>query len=221
MKRLPSYPLHSKLESSCQNQTPNCLVKALQKKHRIPSLAHNQLLEMLQRYEDWQAETPTIILDILCIQTKEHHTDEELRSLTPEALSVAYLSTTWARLIQMGQQKRQQNMAEMKFLIKLLNGRSIRKSVATGQQSTKYRAKAYALPAAAQTLNQEKRLPTNTVFLTDCWSILQNLQSPGGEQIFSNIRQELSLLKNKTSVTLQWIPSHCGVWGSDEADQLL
>ena len=52
---------------------------------------------MLQNYEDWQAETPTIILDILGIQAKEHHTDEDLRSLTPEALSVAYLSTTWAR----------------------------------------------------------------------------------------------------------------------------
>ena len=58
------------------------------------------------------------------------------------------------------------------------------------------------------------------MFLTDCRSILQSLQSPGGEQIFSNIRQELSLLKNKTSVTLQWIPSHCGVRGNEEADRL-
>ena len=42
-------------------------------------------------------ETPTIILDIPDIQAKEHNTDEELRSLTLEVLSVAYLSTTWAR----------------------------------------------------------------------------------------------------------------------------
>ena len=59
-----------------------------------PPSAHNQPLEMLQNYEDWQAETPTIILDI---QANEHHTDEELRSLTLEALSVAYPSNTWAR----------------------------------------------------------------------------------------------------------------------------
>ena len=64
------------------------------------------------------------------------------------------------------------------------------------------------------------RLPTNIVFLTDCWSILHSLQSPGGDQISSNIRQELSLLKNKTSVTLQWIPSHCGVGGNEETDRL-
>ena len=56
-------------------------------------------------------------------------------------------------LTQMGQQKRQQKMAEVEFSIKLPDGRSIRKSVATGQQSTNYRAEAYALLTAAQTLN--------------------------------------------------------------------
>ena len=45
------------------------------------------------------------------------------------------------------------------------------------------------------------------MFLTDCRSV--------GDQIFNNI-----LLKNKTSVTLQWIPSHCGVGGNEEADWL-
>ena len=102
MKRLPAHPLHSKFEAPTKNrlkrQSPNHLVKALQQKHRIPSSAHNRSLEMLQNYEDWQAETPTIILDIPGIQAKEHHTDEELRSLTLEALSVAYPSTTWTRL---------------------------------------------------------------------------------------------------------------------------
>ena len=58
------------------------------------------------------------------------------------------------------------------------------------------------------------------MFLTDCQSILQSLQSPGGDQMVSNIRLELSLLMNKTSMTLQWIPSHCGVGGNEEADWL-
>ena len=48
---------------------------------------------MFQSYDDWQAENPTIILDIPYIQAKEHHTDEELRSLTLEALSLAHPST--------------------------------------------------------------------------------------------------------------------------------
>ena len=101
MKRLPSHPLHSKFEVPTKNrlkrQSPNHLVNALQQKHRIPSSARSQPLEMLQNYEDWQTDTPTIILDIPGIQAKDHHTVEELRSLTLEALSVASPSTTWAR----------------------------------------------------------------------------------------------------------------------------
>ena len=223
IKRLPTHPLHSKFEAPTENrlkrQSLNHLVKALQQKHRIPSSERNQPLEMLQNYEDWQAETQTITLDS-GIQAKDHHTDEELRSLTLEALSVAYSSTTWARAYTDRSAEEAAKIGGGGVFIKLPGGRSIRKSVATGQQSTNYRAEAYALLTAAQTLNQEERLPTNTVFLTDCQSILQSLQSPGGEQIFSNIRQELSLLKNKTSVTLQWIPSHCGVGGNEEADRL-
>ena len=123
MKRLPSHPLHSKFEAPTKNrlkrQSPNHLVKALQQKHRIPSSARNQPLEMLQNYEDWQAETPAIILDIPGIQAKEHHTDEELRSLTLEALSVAYPSTTSARAYTGGSAegaaKKKKKKAEVEF----------------------------------------------------------------------------------------------------------
>ena len=106
------------------------------------------------------------------------------------------------------------------MFIKLPYSRSIRKSVATGQQSTNYRAEAYTMFAAAQTMNKEERLPTKTVFMTDCRSILQSFQSPGWEQIFNNIKQELSLHKNKTPETLQWTPLHCGAGGNKEADRL-
>ena len=70
---------------------------------------------MLQNYEDRQAETPTIILDIPGIQTKEHHLDEELRSLTLEALSVAYPSTTWARAYTDGSAEEAAKISEVDF----------------------------------------------------------------------------------------------------------
>ena len=98
MKRLPLHPLYSKFEvptkDRLKRQRSNHLIKALQQKRRIPSSTRSQPLEMLQNYEDWQAETPIVILDITGVQAKEHHTDEEVRSLTLEALSVAYPSTT-------------------------------------------------------------------------------------------------------------------------------
>ena len=104
----------------------------------IPSSARNQPLEMLQSYEDWPAETPTIILDIPVIQAEEHHTDEELRSLTLEALRVAYPSTTWARAYTYGSAEDAVTNGGGGVFIKLPDGRSIRKSVATGQQSKNY-----------------------------------------------------------------------------------
>ena len=135
--------------------------------YRIPSSARRQSLELLQNYEDWQAETPTIILDIPGIQAKEHHTDEELRSLTLEALSVAYPSTTHGKSLHWWVSRRSSKKKKRRWIfIKLPDGRSIRKSVATGQQSTNYRAEAYALLAAAQILNQEERLPTQCFWLT-------------------------------------------------------
>ena len=89
-------------------------------------------------------------LDIPGIKAKEHHTDEELRSLTLEALSVAYPSATWSRANTDG------SVEEVAKnggggLHQVPDGISVRKSVATGQQSTNYRPEAYALLAAAQT----------------------------------------------------------------------
>ena len=99
---------------------------------------------MLHNYEDWQAETQTITLDS-GIQAKEHHTDEELRSLTLEALIVAHLSITWARAYTDGSAEEAAKNGGSGFFFKLPDGRSIRKSVGTGQQSTNYRAETYAL----------------------------------------------------------------------------
>ena len=98
--------------------------------------------------------------------------------------------------------------------VKLSNGSSIRKSVATWQQSANCRTEACSLLVTAQNLTREEGLPAITV--TTCPS--RSLYTPGREQISGNIRQELSLLNNKTSVTLRWILS--GVGGNWEVGRV-
>ena len=167
----------------------------------------------------WQAETSTIILDIPGIQAKEHHTAEELRSLTLEALSVAYPSTTWARAYTDGSAEEAAKKWR-RWSFHQAPWWQIHQEVC-GYRAAVNKLQSWSLRlACSKTLNQEERPPTNTVFLTYCQFILQSLQLPGEDQIFSNIRQELSLLTNKTSLTLQSIPSLCGVGGNEEADQL-
>ena len=51
-----------------------------------------------------------------------------------------------------------------------------------------------------------------TAVTTTTMSVCQSLCSKD-KQI-----RRTGFLKNKTSVTLQWIPSHCGVGGNEEAD---
>ena len=164
-----------------------------------------------------------LILDIPGIQAKDHHTDEELKSLTLEALSVAYPSTTWVRAYtDRSAEEAAKNGRDGGVFIKLPHGRSIRKSVATGHKSTNHRAEACTLLAAAQTLNQEERLKNyqNSVF---DWLPVHPTESSITRKgpYVQQPTQELSLLTNKRAVTLQWIPSHCGVGGNEEADPLL
>ncbi|XP_041375286.1 uncharacterized protein LOC121388124 [Gigantopelta aegis] len=119
-------------------------------------------------------------------------------------------------------------MALLKMLSKMEEGVFIRyvdgsftsKSIATGYLSTNFRAEAWALLEAAKVLNLQDKLSPNTVFRTDCRSLLQSLQTHCGEHILSNIRRELQDMSKRTNIILQWIPSHCGVPGNAVADRL-
>ena len=54
------------------------------------------------------------------------------------------------------------------------------------------------------------------VFLTDARSVLQALQS--GK--LTDLQKLLNELSYQYRVTMQWIPSHCGIPGNEKADQL-
>ena len=106
------------------------------------------------------------------------------------------------------------------IFIKFPDGSTIRKSEATGSLFTNYRAEASALLTAAETLIQCDNLLDHVVFLTDCRSVLQSLQTRERDQILQDIKKAHQTLSKKTTLVLQWIPSHCGVFGNEEADKL-
>ena len=58
-------------------------------------------------------------------------------------------------------------------------------------------------------------LQSKVVILTNALSVLQALEAED-----KNLSTSLILLCQEVTVVLQWIPSHCGIHGNEEADTL-
>jgi ribonuclease HI len=104
--------------------------------------------------------------------------------------------------------------------IKHRDGRKTKMAIATGLISSNCRAEAMALLELLKTIRTEITNPaTNIVFLTDCKSFLESLETSRDSQaIMQDIISELNLLRESAQVLLQWIPSHCGIDGNEMAD---
>ena len=62
-------------------------------------------------------------------------------------------------------------------------------------------------------------LPPNVVLLTDALSVLQAIQSNRDTEL-NDLSTALASLCRCHAVTLQWIPSHCNLPGSEAADSV-
>ena len=72
---------------------------------------------------------------------------------------------------------------------------------------------------AAIHIHQNLHAHHNIVFLTDALSVLQSLKKNKEKDTNSLARAIADLSLNHT-VTLQWVPSHCDLYGNEMADQL-
>ena len=227
MKTLPTHPLSGKLGELTKNRLKrksiNHISKALQRENQESLPQNQQNVEPLQDYEEWDGDDLKINLEVPSITTKENHSKEELKNLTLELMEREYPSNEWTHVYTDGSADQAVKNGGAGVLIRFPNGESLSKFTATGRRCTNFRAEACALKEAATSLNQEKteRLSASTVFLTDCTSLLQSLQGTNSRnKILKDIRTQLALLSQKTTLTLQWIPSHCGIGGNEEADKL-
>ncbi|XP_041357471.1 ribonuclease H1-like [Gigantopelta aegis] len=205
-----------KPERSYQEQSH--ISKILQRQHAecLPPL--DQQDELVQGYEDRKTEDFTTIIDLPGVGNKKEHTVTELKALTLEDRD--YHRDSWTQVYKDGSAENAVKNGGGGVFIRYVDESFISKSIATGYLSTNVRAEACALLEAAKVLNLQDKLSPNTVFLTDCRSLLQSLQTHCGEHILLNIRRELQDMSKRTNIILQWIPSHCGVPGNEEADRL-
>ena len=224
MKRLSTHPLKTRLEEPTKNRlkrtSPNHIVKEAQKEFETVLPRHDGNTETLIDYEEWNEEEIRIETSIPGVGCKDNHIEAELKNLTLEHLNRLYPTESWTHVYTDGSAENAIKNGGAGVFIRYSNGQCENHSFPTGKNCTNYRAEAHAVLSAAKILNNSENLSGFTVILSDCKSVLQSLQTGEENQTLKEIKRELNILQQKTNLSLQWIPSHCGITGNDKADEL-
>jgi ribonuclease HI/uncharacterized protein YaaR (DUF327 family) len=221
LQRLPSHPAHQHLQQATKNR-----LKRSSFNHRAKQLARSYRdlpaeREPLQDAEDWstQASDVTFCADVPGVTRKGEQTDAALRALTLAMLHQRYCKSVWTRIYTDGSSEAAVRNGGSGVYCCYPDGSHLSKSIPSGALSTNYRAELTALHEAARLVDADSRVPSHVVFLTDCLSTLQSLQSPK-EQLERDTQRLLRTLSQRMKVAVQWIPAHCGLAGNEEADKL-
>ena len=143
----------------------------------------------------------------------------ERKSLTQEYLETNYPKESWTLGYTDGSAENAVRKGGAGVYIQYAGGKEDKISHATGLYSTNYKAEAEALKTAAAHIEVSTHASPNVVLLTDALSVLQALRSNRDTEL-NDLSTALASLCRRHVVTLQWIPSHCNLPGSEAADSL-
>ena len=130
-------------------------------------------------------------------------------------LDDAYPKEAWIREYTDGSSNEAIKNGGAGIYIEYPDGQGKSAAIPTGLHCTNFKAEVEALVHAANIISESSSPDMQVVFLTDAQSVLK-----------TNIDNELPTLNEALRnirchrVVLQWIPSHCGITGNEEADRL-
>ena len=189
----------------------------LQRKHqgKLPSLIEAQTSS--DRPPPWQEKNSGVIVNqtVPLLTTKDEQSDECKRALTLAMLEETYPQEAWIRVFTDGSATDAIQNGGAGVYIQFPDGQKHADAIATGIHCTNYKAEVEALVHAANISSSKAGPDSQVVFLTDALSVLQaanNNNLPKLEDALCNIKC------NRT--VMQWIPSHCGIPGNEEADKM-
>ena len=149
------------------------------------------------------------------IATKDEQSPIVKKTLTMSILEDKYPTQSWIRIYTDGSATNATKNGGAGIYIEYPNGEKKTKANPTGLYCSNYKAEEEAIIHAAQIITNDDDNTTPVVFLTDALSVLQALindKVPNLEQALHNIKSP--------KIALQWIPSHCGIYGNEQADRL-
>ncbi|XP_063417711.1 uncharacterized protein LOC134700284 [Mytilus trossulus] len=167
--------------------------RALQRKHQeaLPKYIEPIVFTMNNTPCEEKLGNVTIQTSVPLITTRDEQTSNVKKILTMSMLEEQYPSETWP------------------------NGDQQSEAIPTGLHCSNYKAEEEAITHAAHSIKNKIDDTSQVVFLTDALSVLQALKNDKLPQL----QQALYNIKSLTTV-IQWISSHCGVWGNEQANRL-
>nr|KAG5700272.1 hypothetical protein BaRGS_022899 [Batillaria attramentaria]KAG5710737.1 hypothetical protein BaRGS_035139 [Batillaria attramentaria] len=157
----------------------------------------------------------TIHTTVPHLTTKDDHSDVSKRALTLAMLEERYPQEAWIRAYTDGSATNAVRRGGAGVYIHYPNGQRQAKAVPTGLHCTNYRAEVEALVQAATTIKETAQANSQVVFLTDAKSVLEAASANKLPRLQETLHDITC-----TRLVLQWIPSHCGIRGNDEADRM-
>ena len=173
-------------------------------------------VEAIKLADDWREapENFKIHTSVPDLGSKEVTSKEERRLLTLEMIEDRYHEEAWTHIFTDGSASDAVKNGGAGVYIQEVDGSTKVLSEPTGLYCTNYKAEVEALIIAAEEKSKDISTESQIVFFTDALSVLQDLEKGGLPKLRSALRK-LDCLK----VILQWIPSHCGISGNEEADR--
>jgi ribonuclease HI len=222
LQRLPSHPAHELLKQPSKNR-----LKRSSFNHMARQLVRTNTdvlpeeREPLQNAEEWNTQLQNVLFstEVPGVTKKGDQPAALLRCLTLDMLHQRYNASVWTHVYTDGSSDTAIRNGGSGILICCPDGHTTSRSLPAGSLSTNYRAELTALQEAARLVSADPHPSTHIVFLTDCKSAIQSLQSPR-EQLERNTQHLLCDLATHMTVAVQWIPAHCGLSGNEEADRL-
>ena len=191
--------------------------RALQRKHQaeIPELVQPPTFSFNIPPWENRLENMKIQTTVPQLSTKDEQGNEVKKALTLAMLDEQYPQEAWIRLYTDGSATDAVKNGGAGVFIQYPSGERQAEAIPTGLHCTNYRAEEEALIHAANIISSRVSQDTQVVFLTDALSVLQAVNTNSLPQL------EEALNKIKClRIVLQWIPSHCGVEGNEEADKM-
>ena len=223
MRRLPSHPLHSKLQALTKNRLKrkslNHLARELRgKQNDIIDSEINEETHLTPRGWNPTDLDVTICQEVPGLLTREQQIPALEKALTMQMLEERYPQTEWTHIYTDGSADDAVRDGGSGVYVRTPTGQTHTYERATGQRCSNFRAEVVALQLAAAHITEHS--PDKAVILTDSKAALQALNSDSPDLAVCKLQRDLRQLPQQSTTVLQWIPAHCGIPGNERADRL-